>query len=320
MRGAASSLGLYLQGVSNNELGAPLLQSVVDAIGFNSQERNSTGKLRTLSTIIRSKIVKFKETLENLVNNIESEGENTTKADNFIRCCSVPPHQFKYDPHFGGAAVLPALSCSHQSASAVSTSQHSSNLTRMFQDNLETIPGLLWQYYINNDSTEVVHPAYKQSMSACVPSPPVSHSRVFLKTLHRQAKSVVFIVDRSSALSSHQFRLSLATFRAMLSSLSNGDRVGVILISSSNPIIVDVKSSVSCDQGRLILMTDTIRTDLLSYISRIGQEGDVPDVPLGLTFAYNIIAKSDLRETDRAQIVFITGLAKLLLLQSAGHI
>ena len=205
---------------------------------------------------------------------------------------------------------MPALSCSHQSASTVSSTQYRSNFTRVLQNNLETIPGLLWQYYINTDSREVVHPASVQSITACVPSPPVSHSRVYLKTLHRLAKSVVFIVDRSSALSSHQFGLSLATFRSMLSSLSNGDRVGVILISSNNPIIVDVKSSVSCDQGRLILMTDTIRTDLLSYISRIGQEGGAPNVPLGLTFAYNIIAKSDLsetEETDRAQIVFITG-------------
>lgn len=307
MRDAASSLGLYLQGVSNNEMGAPLLQSVVDKIGFVSRERNTTGTLMTLSTIIRSKIVKFKETLENLVNIIDTEGGNITNADNFIRCCSIPAHQFKYDQHFGGAAVMSSLSCSHQSASTASSTQHRSNLTRVLQNNLETIPGLLWQYYINNDSREVVHPAWKQSVTACAPSPPVGHSRVYLKTLHRHTKRVVFIVDRSSALSSHQFGMSLATFRSMLSSLSNGDRVGVILISSNNPIIVDVKSSVSCDQGKLILMTDTIRTDLLSYIARIGQEGGAPDVPLGLTFAYNIIAKSDHRETEGVQIVFITG-------------
>ena len=89
LRDAASSLGLYLQGVSNNELGAPLLQSVVDKIGFVSRERNTTGTLKTLSTIIRSKIIMFKETLENLVNIIETEGENITNADNFIRCCLI---------------------------------------------------------------------------------------------------------------------------------------------------------------------------------------------------------------------------------------
>ena len=118
LRDAASSLGLYLQGVANNELGAPMLQGGVDKIGFVSRERNTTGTLRTLSNIIRSKIVKFKETLENLVNIIETEGENITNADNFIRCCSIPAHQFKYDQHFGGAAVMPALSCSHQSSSS----------------------------------------------------------------------------------------------------------------------------------------------------------------------------------------------------------
>ena len=186
-------------------------------------------------------------------------------------------------------------------------SKHRSKLTTVFKQNLDTVHGLLWQYYINNDSEEIVHPAYKESHSVCLPSPPDSHSRVYLKTLHQETKNVVFIVDRSSALSSHQFRLSLSTLRSMLASVSNGDRVGIVLISSDNSIIVDVKSSVSCDHGKLITMTDSIKTDLLDYISRIGQEGDVPDVPLGLTFAYNILAKSKHRETDRAQIVMIMG-------------
>ena len=302
LRDASSSLGLYLQGVSDNELGGPVLQNVFETVGFNTVARNDEDTVSQVASIITTKFNKFRTALERIVAALD----DGTRVSSHAECCSIPPHQFKYDPRYGGVAVNTRMVCSLHTPATTAA-----NLSSVLQHNLATVPGLVWQYTLGGGGLQLVSPAHQprppHSAAGCGAAPQPAHSRVYLQTVHRASKSVVLVVDRSSALSSHQFRLTLDTLRFLVSSLGPGDRVSLVLVSASNPIVVDLRPGDSCTSGSLVRVTEDIRTDLLSYVSRIGQEGGEPDTALGLAFAYKVLVHSGHKLDDPAQLLFITG-------------
>ena len=97
LRDASSSLGLYLQGVSDNELGGPVLQNVFETVGFNTVARNDEDNVSQVASIITTKFSKFRTALERIVAALDGG----TRVSSNAECCSIPPHQFKYDPRYG---------------------------------------------------------------------------------------------------------------------------------------------------------------------------------------------------------------------------
>ena len=133
-----------------------------------------------------------------------------------------------------------------------------------------------------------------------------SHNKLLLQTVHRETKNVVFVVDQSSLLSSHQFSLAIDTLQFMLTSLGSQDRVGFVLLSR-NAQVFDIRPGSSCTMGQLVQLRDDIKVGLLKYLARIGQEEGRADIEAGLGAAFKIITNSNHRLTDHTQIIVITG-------------
>ena len=305
MRDSASSLGLFLKGISNKELGIPELQTVLDKSVIKKFDRNDSVTLSNIATSITAKFKKYKEALEEIGKVVEEDTKILTD-DGFTRCCAIPVHQFKVDPQFG-VGIKPRLTCSKSLLNPTNTGvqYQSGNLTKIFQQNLGTVSGLLWQYYIDTNGDELVHPAHSLSGPGCNPSQ-YSHNKLLLQTVHRETKNVVFVVDQSSLLSSHQFSLAIDTLQFMLTSLGSQDRVGFVLLSR-NAQVFDIRPGSSCTMGQLVQLRDDIKVGLLKYLARIGQEEGRADIEAGLGAAYKIITNSNHRLTDHTQIVVITG-------------
>jgi len=306
---SSATLGLYLRGVSNKELATPVLQSVLDQLPYVTFARNDSNTATEIASNIQSKLEKYRRVLSKIRTSIE-ESYFWTHSSPYLQfppCCSLSPIQFKHDSTFG-VSIKPSLSCDSTAPPFRQTKSPytQSNLSHIFQQNLASTPGLRWQYALTVSGQEIVHPAYLTPNRVCSPT---HHGQVLLQTLHRESKHVVFVLDRSSHLSSHQFRLGLETLLHMLSSLSSVDRVSIVLLSTSSEV-VDVRPAESCVMGRLLHLTQRIRADLVRYLSNIVQEGSTASIDKGLESAFNILANSDFRISDHAQIVIITRAAE----------
>jgi len=303
---SSATLGLYLRGVSNKELATPVLQSVLDQLPYVTFARNDTNTAIGIANNIQSKLEKYSRLLSKIRTSVEELyfWSHSAPYLQFPPCCSLSPLQFKHDSNFG-VSIKPSLSCDSTSSpfQQPKSPYPQSNLSLVFQQNLASAPGLRWQYALTTAGQEIVHPAYLNPSRVCNPT---HHGQVFLQTLHRESKHVVFVMDRSNQLSSHQFRLGVDTLLHMLSSLSTVDRVSIVLLSTTSEV-VDVRPADSCVMGRLLHLSERIRIDLVSYIGKIGQEGSTADIEAGLVTAFNILANSDSRTTDHAQIVIISG-------------
>jgi len=303
---SSATLGLYLRGVSNKELATPVLQSLLDQLPYATFTRNDTNTAIEIASNIQSKLKKYSRLLTKIKTSIEESyfWSNSTPSLQFPPCCSLSPVQFKHDDTFG-VSIRPSVSCDSSSSPLQHPprSQQPANLSLVFQQNLVSNPGLRWQYALPVSGQEIVHPAYLTVSRVCSPS---HHGQVLLQTLHRESKHVVFVLDRSRQLSSHQFRLGLETLTHMLSSLTSMDRVSIVLLSTTS-VVVDVRPGDSCVMGRLVHLTEKIRSDLISYLSNVVQDGTFANIESGLESAFNILANSDFRNSDHAQIIIISG-------------
>eukprot|EP00092_Neocalanus_flemingeri_P025509 GFUD01027657.1.p1 GENE.GFUD01027657.1~~GFUD01027657.1.p1 ORF type:complete len:1354 (+),score=262.26 GFUD01027657.1:1877-5938(+) len=303
---SSATLGLYLRGVSNNELATPVLQSVLNQLPYVTFARNDTNTATEIANNIQLKLEKYGRLLTKIRTSVEELYFWSHSPPNlhFPPCCSLSPVQFKHDSNFG-VSIKSSLSCDTTTSPFQEPNSHfpQSNLSLVFQQNLATTYGLRWQYALTISGQEIVHPAYLTPSRVCNPT---KHGQVFLQTLHRESKHIVFVVDRSNQLSSHQFRLGLDTLLHMLSSLSTLDRVSIVLLSTTSEV-VDVRPADSCVMGRLLHLSERIRTDLIKYLGKIRQEGSSADLEAGLVTAFNILANSDSRISDHAQIVIISG-------------
>jgi len=302
---SSATLGLYLRGVSNKELATPVLQSVLEQLPYVTFARNDTKTALEIASNIHTKLEKFSSILTKIRTSVEELyfWSHSAPYLQFPPCCSLSPIHFKHDSNFG-VSIKRSLSCDTTSSPFQhSESQiHQSNLSSVFQQNLASTSGLRWQYVMTTTGQEVVHPAYLTPSRVCNPT---QHGQVFLQTLHRESKNVVFVVDRSNELSSHQFRLCVDTLLHMLSTLSTVDRVSIVLLSTTSEV-VDVRPTESCVMGRLLHLTERIRVDLIRYLGKITQKGSRADIEAGVVTAFNILANSDARTTDHAQVVVIS--------------
>lgn len=293
----------------NKEVSRPSLQSVFDQQNYITNIRNDSDTARTLAQQIKTKVDKFKSVLNR---NIQILSRETLFS--LPGCCSLPPHQLKHDTNFGiGVAIKPSLSCSKVTSmekESVQYLENRNNVSSVMEDNLASSRGLLWQFYISPEGEEtLVHPAFTTAGSLCNNPASTSHSQVFLQTLHRSTKNVVFILDTSSKLSSHQFRLSLDTLVFMLHSLSSQDRVAIVLLSPTIHTI-QLDSVSTCTTGKLLLLSQEIKTDIFEKISQMIQEpGDSGDANFaaGILYAQQILRDSEHRITDTGQIIIISG-------------
>ena len=171
LRETASYLGIFLRGVSDSELGTPYLQNTFDSIGYVEKSRNDSNTVASLAEIIKSKFTKYKKALENIIDTVEKE-KDKLQFEAFTSCCSIPVNQFKIDPHFG-VGIRSSISCAQTLPKKVQSKEiinYHSNLTKVFQNNLGSISGLLWQYYMTGkEGNEVVHPAFMIHGSGCRP-------------------------------------------------------------------------------------------------------------------------------------------------------
>lgn len=298
---SSATLGLYLRGISNKELATPVLQSVLDQLPYSTLIRNDNNTANEIASNILSKLEKYSSVLTKIRKSIE----DSSTLLQFPSCCSLSPVQFKHDNTFG-VPIKPTISC--DSTNSIFQKPYNqphtrSNLSLVFQQNLASTPGLRWQYALSLSGQEIVHPAYLTSSRVCNPT---HHSQVLLQTLHKESKHVVFVLDRSHQLSSHQFRLGLETLLHLLSSLSSFDRVAIVLLSSTS-VVVDVRPADSCVMGRLVPLNENVKTDMVSYLSHVVQDGGTANIGAGLESAFNILVNSDFRTNDHAQVVVITG-------------
>jgi len=304
LRETASYLGIFLRGVSDSELGTPYLQNTFDSIGYVEKSRNDSNTVASLAEIIKSKFTKYKKALENIIDTVEKE-KDKLQFEAFTSCCSIPVNQFKIDPHFG-VGIRSSISCAQTLPKKVQSKEiinYHSNLTKVFQNNLGSISGLLWQYYMTGkEGNEVLHPAFMIHGSGCRP---VTNNKMFLQSRHRESKNVVFLVDRSSTLDSHQFGMAISALQTMLASLTANDRVAIVLMASNSQIL-DVRPGDNCFMRKLVKFSETVQQDLAYHLPRIGQEAGKTNIEIGLEFAYHILKNSEIRDSDHAQIFIIT--------------
>ena len=308
---ASVSLGLYLQEMFNKELSSPSLQSVFASLKYITNVRNDSATARTLAKQIKTKVDKLKDVLNRNIQSITQTISEEESLD-FPRCCSrsLPPHQLKHDTNFG-VAIKPSLSCSATSSQVQEPSlpvgRRRSNVSSVMEENLGSTPGLLWQYLLSAEGEEtVLHPAYSASATLCNNPGLTGHSPVFIETRHRERKTLVVVLDRSSSLSSHQFRLSLDTLLFLVRGLSPGDRAAVILLSATTQILTFSPAS-SCRQGQLANINQQVKTDISTKIAQIIQEPGPAQFAAGISSAQQILANSDHKKSDTAQIILISG-------------
>ena len=308
---ASVSLGLYLQEMFNKELSSPSLQSVFASLNYITNVRNDSATARRLAKQIQSKVAKLKDVLNRNIQTL-SQTFSEEKTLDFPRCCSrsLPPHQLKHDTNFG-VAIKPSLSCSAVPRELPEppepVGRRRSNVSSVMEENLRSSPGLLWQYMISAGGEEsLVHPAYTASKTLCDNPGLTGHSPVFIETLHRERKSLVVVVDRSASLSSHQFRLSLDTLSFLVRGLASGDRAAIILLSASTQILTFSPAS-SCSLGQLSTINQEVKTEIFTKIAQIIQEPGPAQFAAGISSAQQILANSEHRNSDRAQIIVISG-------------
>ena len=157
----ASALGQYLQGLMDREVGAPLLQSLLNQLPYSSHPRNDSQTVFEISTALEARVT----ALTSMVRELRDASEQLPSFPSSLSCCSLPPGQTRHHARLGAAVQERPCQISSLPA-AVSPSSKivpiPSKLTSLLRNHLST-PGLLWQVFLDPSGREVIFPSPRAS-------------------------------------------------------------------------------------------------------------------------------------------------------------
>ena len=226
------------------ELAIHEMEEILDRATFIDKPINDTKTADYLATTISNKIDHYKIILARIKSAIEdSEG---SPAQSVYTCCSLPPQLLKYHPAFG-VAINKDKVCD---TSSLGSSNISPKATKVLAGVLLNNPGVRWQYWMSTTGLESVFPAWGNPGRPCDPLNG-HHSRVFMRTLYSQPKTLVIVLDRSLVMTPSKMVLARSTVKYVLNLLDESDRVSVITVDSG-AVVLDPFPAESCLMGRLV--------------------------------------------------------------------
>jgi len=302
---SSKTLGLYLRGVSNQELGVPVLQSVFDQLPYISFLRNDTNTAMEIANRIKSKMSVYIDLVSKIKTAVEMQYfriHPQNPVPDLPNCCSIPPVQLKFDRNFG-VPVNKDFSCNVAGSGDRSVGSFS-NLTSVFAGNLGRNPSIKWQYLITLDGVELEHPSSRRGSRMGQPCSLVGrHRQVLMSTLHPNVKRIIIILDRGSLVTSSQLEMGTEAINFVLETLSVKDFVAIVLVGEEAGV---VKVEEECGVDSLVMANKKVVDKMRSYVGRILQDNKPADHKAGFIKAFQIIANSQLLPEDNVQILFVT--------------
>ena len=290
----ASALGQYLQGLMDREVGAPLLQSLLNQLPYSSHPRNDSQTVFEISTALEARVT----ALTSMVRELRDASEQLPSFPSSLSCCSLPPGQTRHHARLGAAVQERPCQISSLPA-AVSPSSKivpiPSKLTSLLRNHLST-PGLLWQVFLDPSGREVIYPSPRTSCTSTSP-----HSHLLPLTLHPFPRRTIILLDTAASLSPSQFRLAISAARYMLSSLNPLDQAAVFLTSTSRAL-----SPLNCQAEGSLLPPPLLLPLLDQLVSSSINAQLLPAFTSALGVLFNSTAKP-----LPAQIVVISTLNRL---------
>ena len=296
LQGHTAQLGRYLQGVVDQELATPMLQTFLDQLPYSTLVRNDSHTVLTIAQTVQTKV----DTLVSLVTELKRVAEQEHSFPSAPPCCSLPPAQFRHSPS-AGLPVATSWTCEASSLPPASLQPLAPSLAALLHRQLPS-PGLLWQFLLHPSGREVLHPA--PLSPSCGPAP---HSALLLPTLHPGPKAAVLVLDTSLGLSPGQYLLGQAALLHLLSSLGPGDRVAVLLLTS-RPVLLEPRHAASCLANRLLPLLPSLQLELLDQVQSAQQSEARPaHLHTALVAALGLLGT-----TSPAQVVLVSSPSQLL--------
>ena len=289
----AAALGQYLQGLMDREVGAPLLQSLLNQLPYSSHPRNDSQTVFDIATALEARVA----ALTSMIRELQDVSQALPSFPASTSCCSLPPGQARHHTRLG-IAVQERL-CEISSLPAVSPTskivQIPSKLTSLLRQHLST-PGLLWQVFLDPSGREMIYPSPRTSCTSTSP-----HSHLLPVTLNPLPRRTIILLDTAAPLSASQFRLAISAARHLLSSLNPLDQAAVFLTSTSRAL-----SPLNCQVGASLLPPSL----LLSLLDQlVDSSTNAPLLP-AFTSALSVLFNSTSKPLP-AQIVVISTLSRL---------
>ena len=292
----AAALGQYLQGLMDKEIGAPLLQSLLNQLPYSSFPKNDSQAVLDITTALEARVT----SLTSLVKELQDVAENLPRFPSSTSCCSLPAGQARHHTRLGMTVQeRPCEVSSLATAPPRSIAPFPNKLTSLLRRHLST-PGLLWQIFLDPSGREVIYPSPRTSCSST--SPP--HSRLLPATLHPFPRRAIILLDTAPSLTASQFGLAISAARHLLSSLDPLlDQVAVFLTSTSRSL-----RPLNCKEGAGPFLPPSLLLPLLDQLVS-SQSINAPLLPT-FTSALAVLFNSTSKPLA-AQIVIISTLDRL---------
>ena len=286
MAESSKTLGLTLRGVSNKELGVPMLQSIFDQLPYIKYVRNDTAVVRDIATRLSNKLSTYRDVVAKIKSVVEILYFSTpSPLPNLPPCCSLSPPQLKYDQHFG-VRVDRTKAC--RVAGVPNSIPIDTNFTSVLVNNLVVTPNIKWQYLISLAGEELEYPGCRQgarSGQECHSSSGGRHRHVFMSTLHPHVKRVVVLLDRGSLVSYDQLEQGKRVVNYVLETLSPVDQVAVVLVGARVETVVGDKK---CDTGTMFAADRQAIQTIQAQLARVGVDTQPADHSQGFITAFQV--------------------------------
>uniref|UniRef100_A0A8C4QBV0 Cache domain containing 1 n=1 Tax=Eptatretus burgeri TaxID=7764 RepID=A0A8C4QBV0_EPTBU len=258
---AASTLAGRLRSIADHDLGVLNMQEMYNSFKYEEKITDVEADVQKLSRQIESKFSRYLAALSRNKQAVEAAYTAHLSSPLTIAhaCCSLPTTMLSYDASFG-ANISRSFSCDRASVATTGAAfSPGRELDTVLGKNLETLPGLRWQFYSSEEGIFTVFPAVHLKCQR-----PFEHrSRwVYAGTARPRPKLVVLVLDVGRDTAESQLRVGRGAAEAVLSTLGHRDYVGVLLAADeARPCPVD-----SCYYRLLAPATAASRAALSSYL------------------------------------------------------
>lgn len=278
---AGTSVALYLQTLSQRELGVAQLQTLFNRRGTRSENRDAPEEdAFRLSSMLHHKTNQLYNHLARIANILSTSGMPVVDEP----CCPTKLTTVS------STNVVQACTVNHKADSA--------SVTMSAFENIESMIGVSSQYYLSSQG-HVEFPAAR----LCGQEADLRHRQVFAGTLHPEAKNVVVMVDRGPTLNSRQLDMGRAVARYVVASLTSQDHVALVTLEGS----VTVPSVDGCSLKKMVAASDSAKSSLLGHLNAVHRdEYRLSDHCGGFNMTRRIIKNSDLTRGQTVHLYYIT--------------
>lgn len=288
LREVAMKVFLHMKEISDKELGIPKIQDIMGTVNFDISDAGEMKYVKKLQRRLDIKVATYVSVLNQTVAALKEISNRTAMyiADD--------PCIYLYK---NANATQIMFEVTTSSSIAL-------NMTELFSTNIELIPAVNLQYFISHLSkehfTHVYSPDYKESRCHIIDDS--QFQRVYLNTFSQEPKHIVLIVDHGSALSHKQLAAAIAVSKQIISSLSHGDRIGLIGLTD----VTSSPNTGACSELSMLYVTENTKPDLLGFVASLTQSKGSTNHSLGFETAFSIIKHSVKDANANVIIIYIS--------------